>query len=366
MTAIETFPQDELDPSRTTGLILCGMGGPDRPEAVQPFLRNLFADPLIFPVPRLFAGMAGRLIAWKRAPEVRKRYAMISTDSSTPQLPTTKQQAAYLAGRISESGRGALPGVAMRYWDPYPDAAVADLMSAGANQFLIVPTYPQYSGATNGSTIRFVMDTLDKCAPDARINVIADWHLLPGFIEALAWPVITQLSQWADSGADAGECALLYVAHSLPESFIRKGDPYLDRTKATVHAVHQKVKKVLDAAGKGDWFDKISGGIQPGLCFQSKVGPIAWLGPQIEQEVPRIAETGIRRLMVQPVSFTCEHIETLLELDIELKARALELGIGEFQRGAALNLNEVWLDSLADHLIDTAFSPEVGKLGPAD
>ena len=366
MTAIGTFPQDELDPSRTTGLILCGMGGPDRPEAVQPFLRNLFRDPLIFPVPRFFAGIAGRLIAWRRAPAVRKRYAMISADSSTPQLPTTRRQAAYLAGRITESGRLALPGVAMRYWDPFPDAAVAELMNTGANQFLIVPTYPQYSGATNGSTLRFVMNSLEKIAPDARVNVMADWHLLPGFIEALAWPVITQLSHWANAEVDPGECALLYVAHSLPESFIRKGDPYLERTRATVAAVHQKVKKVLDAAGKGAWLDQITGGIQPGLCFQSKVGPIAWLGPQISREVPRIAQTGTRRLMVQPVSFTCEQIETLLELDIELKDQALELGIEDFQRGAALNLNEVWLDSLADHLIDTAFSPEVGKLGPAD
>lgn len=366
MTAIENFPRAALDPSRTTGLILCGMGGPDRPEAVQPFLRNLFADPLIFPVPRLFAGIAGRLIAWKRAPEVRERYAMISADSSTPQLPTTIKQAAYLAEKIGATGRGMLPGVAMRYWDPFPDATVAELMGAGAEQFLIVPTYPQYSGATNGSTIQFVIDALDRIAPEAMVNVVPDWNLLPGFIEALAWPVITQLSQWADAETDPGECALQYVAHSLPESFIRKGDPYLERTRATVDAVHAKVKKVLDAAGHGDWFDQITGGDEPGLCFQSKVGPIAWLGPQIEEEVPRIARTGVLRMMVQPVSFTCEHIETLLELDIELKDQALDLGIEEFQRGAALNMNEVWLDSLADHLIDTAYSPEEASIGPAD
>ncbi|MEN8006477.1 MAG: ferrochelatase [Candidatus Krumholzibacteriota bacterium] len=359
MTALDTFPQTALDPARTTGLILCGMGGPDRPEAVQPFLRNLFADPLIFPVPRLFAGIAGRFIAWKRAPEVRKRYAMISADSATPQLPTTRKQAAYLAEKISATGRDALPGIAMRYWDPYPEAAVTGLVDAGAGQFLVVPTYPQYSGATNGSTIDFVLDALEKIAPEAPVNVVADWHLLPGFIEALAWPVITRVSQWADAGVDPRQCALLYVAHSLPESFIRKGDPYLERTRATVDAVHSKVRKVLDAAGKGAWFAKINGGTEPGLCFQSKVGPIAWLGPQIEKEVPRLAEAGIRRLMVQPVSFTCEHIETLLELDVELKNQARDLGIEDFHRGAALNLNEVWLDSLADHLVNLAFSPEV-------
>jgi len=360
MMAIDTFPQAALDPYRTTGLILCGMGGPDRPEAVRPFLRNLFADPLIFPVPRLFAGIAGRLIAWKRAPAVRQRYAMISEDSSTPQLPTTRKQAAYLAEKISDTGRGTLPGVAMRYWNPFPNEAVAELMGAGARQFLIVPTYPQYSGATNGSTIRYVMDALEKIVPEAAIHVVADWHLVSGFVEALARPVMARLTRWADEKLDPRQCALQYVAHSLPESFIRKGDPYLERTQATVNAVHELVKNVLGTAGNGLWLQGVDGGREPRLSFQSKVGPISWLGPQIDEEVPRLARKGVRRLMVQPVSFTCEHIETLLDLDIELKAQALDLGMVEFQRGAALNLNEIWLDSLADHLIEKAFPSEVG------
>ncbi len=364
MMAIDTFPRAALDPARMTGLIMCGMGGPDGPEAIAPFLRNLFRDPNIFPAPRLIAGIAGRFIAWKRAPEVRRRYAMISTDSSTPQLPTTRKQAAYLAEKISESGCGTLPGVAMRYWKPFPDETVAELMDAGARQFLIVPAYPQYSGATNGSTIRFVLDALGKIAPEASVHVVPDWHLLPGFIEALARPVIAQLTCWADDGFDSGECALLYVAHSLPESFIRKGDPYLDRTRATVNAVHQLVMKVLGAAENGAWLDGVKGGAEPGLCFQSKVGPIKWLGPQIRDEVSRLAPAGTRRLLVQPVSFTCEHIETLLELDMELKAQALDLGIEDFHRGSALNLNEIWLDSLAGHLMNEAFSAEVGRIGP--
>ena len=336
------------------------MGGPDRPEAVRPFLRNLFRDPLIFPVPRLFAGLAGWFIAWKRSPEVRERYAMISRDSSTPQLPTTRKQAAYLADRMSASGRPTLPGVAMRYWDPYPDATVAELTEAGAGQFLIVPTYPQYSGATNGSTIRFVLDSLEKLAPGAPVHVVADWNLLPGFVAALARPVIDQLKIWAQDGRDPGEAALLYVAHSLPESFIKKGDPYLERTRATVCAVHDLVTRAFAAPEDRAWLERVTGGPAPLLSFQSKVGPIAWLGPQIDEEVPRVARAGTRRLLVQPVSFTCEHIETLLELDIELKEQALELGIEEFHRGAALNLNEVWLDSLTDHLIAEAYPAEKG------
>ena len=364
MMAIDTFPRSALDPARTTGLILCGMGGPDRPEAVQPFLRNLFADPLIFPAPRLIAGIAGRLIAWKRAPEARRRYALISEDSATPQLPTTRKQAKYLAEKISETGRGTLPGVAMRYWHPFPGETVAELMGAGARQFLLVPTYPQYSGATNGSTILFVMAALEKIVPDAAVYVVTDWHLLPGFIEALARPVVAQLTRRVDEGVDPGECALLYVAHSLPESFIRKGDPYLEKTQATVNAVHELVVKALGAAENAAWLDRVAGGPKPRLCFQSKVGPIAWLGPHIDEEVIRLANSGTRHLLVQPVSFTCEHIEPLLDIDIELKAQALNLGIEDFQRGAALNLNEIWLDSLADHLIDEAFSVEVGRIGP--
>ena len=355
---MKAYPRDILDPSLTTGLILCGMGGPDGPEAVEPFLRNLFQDPAIFPLPRMVAGIAGRMIARRRAPEVRKRYALISENSATPQLETTREQADILARHLSGSGWTTVPGVAMRYWNPFPKETVAALMDNGAQQFLIVPAYPQYSGATNGSTLGFVLDALRRLAPDAKIYVLADWHLLPGYVEALAQPVIERLSHWANDGLDPNECALLYVAHSLPESFIRKGDPYLDRTRATIGAVHDRVTRALEAA-RPSWLADITGGTEPRLVFQSKVGPIRWLGPQIDEEVPRLAAAGCRRLMVQPVSFTCEHIETLLELDIELKEQALNEGVVEFQRGAALNLNPTWLDSLASHLADVAFSAEV-------
>jgi ferrochelatase len=362
---METFPREKLDPKRTTGLILCGMGGPDGPDAVQPFLRNLFQDPLIFPVPRLVAGLAGRLIAWRRAPEVRERYAMVSEDSATPQLPTTIRQAELLAARMNEAGRPTVAGVAMRYWDPFPDQTVAELMGEGARQFLIVPTYPQYSGATNGSTIDYVLDSLARITPGATVNVVADWNLLPGFIESLARPASERISAWADDGLDPERCSLVYVAHSLPMSFIKKGDPYLLRTQETIKAVHDKVTARMAALGRSEWFDALlAGGREPCLTFQSKVGPIAWLGPQIDQEVPRLGAEGCRHLMVQPVSFTCEHIETLLELDIELKEEAAAAGIADFNRGAALNLDPVWLDSLAEELLENSFAPEVDSFVP--
>ncbi len=360
--SLDTYDRDKLDPVRKTGLILCGMGGPDGPKAVEPFLRNLFGDPAIFPLPRLVAGPVGRLIARKRAPKVRQNYAAIDQASVTPQLETTRGQAAALARRLSDGGRATLPGVAMRYWHPYPDQTVAELTGVGAQQFLVVPAYPQFSWATNGSTLDFVLEGLAREAPAAPVYIIADWHLLDGYLDALAQPVIETLTAWAREDRDPRQCGLLYVAHSLPERFIRQGDPYLDRTRETVEAIHRLVADKLRAADLGPWLAALqAGGHAPRLVFQSKVGPIAWLGPEIADETPRLAAQGVRSLCVQPVSFTCEHVETLLELDIELRARTEQAGIGDFVRGPALNLNSTWLDSLADRLALDAFSPEMGR-----
>ncbi len=353
-------PKDRLDPAQTTGLILCGMGGPDKPSSVEPFLRNLFLDPAIFPVPRPFGPLLGRCIARMRAPAVRKRYLQISPDGATPQLPTTRRQAADLARRLSASGRRTAPGVAMRYWAPWPDETVMELRARGARQFLVVPTYPQYSRATNGSTLGFVVESLKRLSPDAPVHVVPDWHLLDGFIAALAAPIIDALTAWTESGAAAGSTALLYVAHSLPRKLIDAGDPYVDQTRATVRAVHARVTDHLTAAGNADWLADLAGGPDPLLAFQSRVGPIRWVGPEITSEVMRLAGSGCRRLHIQPVSFTCEHIETLMELDIELKRKAAKAGVEDFRRGPALNVDPVWLASLTTHLIDNAFARKDG------
>lgn len=353
------YPQDRLDPTLVTGLVLCGMGGPDGPEAVEPFLLNLFSDPMIFPLRPPFGPLLGRFIAKVRTPGVRKRYLTISPDGCTPQLGTTMRQAEDLARRLAVLGLPTVPGMAMRYWHPYPEATFTDLEQKGAQQYLILPMYPQYSCATNGATLGFVLDGLRKIAPDKPVHVVPEWHLQPGFLAALAEPVIATLASWADEGADPAACALLYAAHSLPQKMIDGGDPYLGQTSATVAAVHALVRQRLTATGHAWWLDALPGGGRPQLAFQSRVGPIKWLGPEIVSEVKRLAAAGCRRLHVQPVSFTCEHIETLMELDIELREDAHKAGIEHYQRGAALNLDATWLRSLALELADRAFGPEV-------
>lgn len=350
--------QPRLDPARRTGLIVCGMGGPDGPEAVEPFLRNLFRDPCILPVPRLLTPALSWLIARRRSPFVRARYAMISPDSSTPQLQTTRDQAALLALRLNAAGLDVVDGVAMRYWHPFPGQTAAELIARGAEQFLVVPAYPQYACATTGSTLKFVREGIEQHAPDAVIHDVMDWHLLPGYVQAIAEPAIDAVRGWIAEGADPRECALLYVAHSLPQKFVDQGDPYLDQVTAGVRAAHARLHEALDDREGRHFLAALGCGSGPALVFQSKVGPIKWLGPEITAEIGRLAGMECRRVFVQPVSFTCEHVETLHELDIELKEDVAALGVTDFARGAALNLNTGWLDSLAGELARTAFVPQ--------
>jgi len=248
----------------------------------------------------------------------------------------------------------------MRYWHPFPAETVPALIADGAQQFAIVPMYPQFSWATNGSTIDFVLDSIPAEMP---VHVIADWHVLPGYLAALAQPVLKTLSVWADEKRDPSQCALMYVAHSLPERFVKKGDPYQDRTEATVDAVHSLVLRAMADTGHESWLsDLLCGGAQPHLAYQSKVGPIAWLGPEAVDEAQRLAQQGARNLCLQPVSFTCEHIETELELDVDLRALAVAAGVVDFQRGAALNMDAGWLGGLADLVMHKAFAEKARSL----
>ena len=354
------YPQDKLDPNIPTGLILCGMGGPDGPDDVRPFLQNLFSDPRILPVPRLIAPLLAWSIARRRAPAVRERYAEIGHGGGSPQLATTLRQGQRLAELAKQRGLDWKSAAAMRYWHPYPTETVTRLRQQGAKQYLVVPTYPQFSRVTNGSTIDLVLEGLHDIHPDAAISVLPSWELLPGFIGALASAVVPTLQRWAQEDLDPSACALLFVAHSLPERVIAAGDPYLSQSRATVNAVHEKLHELLPELES--WLNRMPGGSGPMLAFQSKVGPVKWQGPDVLDETRRLAASGCQHLHVQPVSFTCEHIETLHELDIELKSLAESIGITEFSRGAALNLNDEWLASLAEKLIMSFHSEEMSHV----
>jgi protoporphyrin/coproporphyrin ferrochelatase len=352
------YPCERLDPAKLTGLVLCGMGGPDGPEAVKPFLRNLFADPSILPVPRLISPLLGWLVSTRRAPGARERYRQVSPDCVTPQLGTTLAQAEALALRLSEKGIPCIGGMAMRYWHPYPDQTLKELVQRGAEQFILVPTYPQYSCATTGSTLKFALDALPETAPGLPVHVMHEWPLLPGLVATMSRAATEAVQGFASQGFDPSDCALIYVAHSLPQKMVDQGDPYLDQTLSTVQAIQENVQSGLAGSEHSQWAEQVVGMDEPILTFQSRVGPIQWLGPEVTKAVQGLADRGCRHLHVQPVSFTCEHVETVLELDVELKEDAEKAGIQTFSRGAALNLDPVWLESLSEELQRRAFKME--------
>jgi protoporphyrin/coproporphyrin ferrochelatase len=347
------YPARRLDPSEATGLLMLGLGGPDSAEAVGPFLRNLFADPLVLPLPAWLSRPLGRIIVRRRLRAVRAKYEGLGHGGGSPQLAWTEQQAAALAADLASRGLTVRPAVAMRYWHPLTAEALAGLKDQGCRQLLVVPTYPQFSVATTGSSLAELERALAVMDWDPPRHVLREWPLLPGYIELLAREAGAVLSGWRDAGLAPERTALVYTAHSLPARFIRHGDAYLRQTLATVRRAHAELRRQPGCAPHLDGL--LDGGRQPLLAFQSKVGPVRWLQPSTEQTCLDLAARGARHLLVVPVSFSCEHIETSDELDRELQAEVRAAGIVDFARTPALNLDPGWLRSFADRLAWRAF-----------
>jgi ferrochelatase len=339
------YPARGLDPGRRTGVVLLGMGGPDRTASVGPFLSNLFADPLILPLPAWFSRPLGKIIVRRRLAEVTARYASLGHGGGSPQLDWTVRQAARLAEHLAARGLDVVPAVAMRYWHPFSDAAIGSLLAAGASQMVAVPTYPQYSAATTGTSLAEFERARRAAAPEMPWHVVRQWPLLAGYVEALAAAAAAKLGAWQQAGVDPSHCALVYTAHSLPQRFGQGGDPYVRQTRATVAAVQARLRASVGAR----WFDTLhDGGAAPCLAFQSKVGPVRWVGPPTLDTCVGLGRAGVTHLLVVPVSFACEHIETLDELDRELAHAVAEVGVTRFERTPALNLHDGWLRSLAE------------------
>jgi ferrochelatase len=305
-----------------TAVILLNMGGPDSLEAVEPFLRNLFSDPEIlrFPLSGLIRKPLARLIASRRAPGVVEKYRQIGGKS--PLREITEAQAAALA---RELGEGFSVHVAMRYWNPRAGDAARAVKAEGPDRILVLPLYPQYSRATTGSSL----SDLDRALEAEGLGhlprtVIRSWHDAPPYLEALAEAV-------AEGLRDLPDATVLFSAHGLPVKLIEEGDPYLDQVKGTVGAVAARLP-----------------GVSWELAFQSRTGPIRWLEPATPDAIRRLAARGVRGLLVVPVSFVSDHIETLHELDIEYGELAGRAGIREFRRSPSLNTRPSFIRALAE------------------
>lgn len=304
-----------------TAIVLFNLGGPDSPEAVEPFLFNLFNDPAIIGLPNPLRWLIAKLVSRRRAPIARDIYARIGGRS--PLVPETEKQAKALEKTLAASAGEHRCFIAMRYWHPFTDEAVAAVKQWGADRIVLLPLYPQFSTTTSRSSIRLWRQEAKRQGLDRPTELVCCYPTEPGMIRAMAELTVKGL-------AEAGPGArVLFSAHGLPKKIVDKGDPY------PLH-VAQTAQAVADAAKLADWV----------VCYQSRVGPLEWIGPSTEAELERAAADKVP-VVVVPIAFVSEHSETLVELDIEYREKAEQLGIPAYVRVPALGAHSAFIEGLA-------------------
>jgi ferrochelatase len=308
-------------------LVALNMGGPDGMDAIEPFLRNLLSDPAIVRLPfpmSLFQKTFARVVARRRLDHVRHGYEHMGGKS--PLLGHTRAQAEGITRALGGLGVDARPFVAMRYWHPFASDTAARIRALDPAGVAVVSLYPQFSPATGGTSIDDMLRALRAAgfAPD-QVVVIDRYPTLPGYVAATAASVRRGLEAM---GAPTPH--VLFSAHGLPKKYVARGDPYRHEIEVTYRAV-------LGALGPGP---------ECSLAFQSRVGPLEWLRPYTEDRLRELAGGGVRRLLMAPLGFVSDHIETLHEMDEEYGDLARSLGM-EFHRTPALNDDPLFAEALA-------------------
>lgn len=313
------------------GVLLFNLGGPDTLEDVEPFLVNLFSDRDIVELPlgAVFQPLFARLIARLRGPSVRRNYASIGGGS--PQLRLTRAQGEALAARLSR-GDGRVPvAIAMRYWRPRTEEALRDLGAQGVRRIVTLTLYPHYSRATTGSSQRELERVLaqPEWRDRFRVSGIDRYAQEPAYLDAFAATVRESLAGYPEEVR--GRLFLLFSAHGLPQRFIDEGDPYVGETQATVRGV----------------LERLAVPNRHTLAFQSRTGPVKWIGPGTDEVLRKLGREGVREVLVVPVSFVSDHIETLYELDQLFADEARRAGIADYRRSAVLNTHPLFIEALA-------------------
>jgi ferrochelatase len=316
------------------GVVLTNLGGPDAPEAIEPFLYELFSDPVILSIrPGILRRFVARRISARRAPRVAKDYARIG--GASPLRARTDEQARALAAALEARAPGRFAtAVAMRYGRPRAAEAVGSLLARGCAGFLHLPLYPQESRATTGSSSAELRRVLAERARGAPFAEVRSWHLHPGYVAALSRTVNEGLARLRAQGG--GEPHVLFSAHGLPERFRRAGDPYVGQIEDTYAAVASRLSEPSS------------------LAYQSRVGPVRWVGPATDETIERLAREGVRALLVVPLGFVSDHFETLFEIDVLYRDLARASGVERFQRAPSLNDRADFVEALADLVLRAA------------
>ncbi len=322
------------------GVLLLNLGGPEKLEDVRPFLFNLFSDPEIIrlPVTWLQKPLAW-LISTSRYQKSQQNYKQIGGGS--PLRRITEAQAAALAERLAQKGQPAKIYVGMRYWHPFTEDAIAAIKQDHINHLVILPLYPQFSISTSGSSFR-VLENLWTKDPhlenQVNYSLISSWYHRPGYLQAMAHLITQELDQFEHPD----QAYLFFSAHGVPVSYVEEaGDPYQREIEACVDLIVKTLNRPNPHI----------------LAYQSRVGPVEWLKPYTEDALKELGEQQVKEVLVVPISFVSEHIETLQEIDIEYREVAEEAGITNFRRVPALDTHPGFINDLADLVIDALKSP---------
>lgn len=314
--------------SEKIGIVLLNLGGPDSLDAIEPFLYNLFCDPDIidFPGSFLFRKRLAKLISTRRSPKIRTQYEKIGGKS--PLKEHTLKQAAMLEEKLNEKFPAKVYA-AMRYWRPSTEETLAEIEKDGIKKVILLPLYPQYSKATTESSVKEWNKHLAlRKYLDIETTLIESYYDFPPYIDAFTDRVNEGLRRFSADEQD--KVHLVFSAHGTPMKLVRQGDPYSGHIKKTVDLMMERGGYTQDNS----------------LCYQSKVGPLKWLTPSTPDTIEKLAKEGVKHMLVIPVAFASDHLETLFELGIEYRHIASEAGVQQFEITTGLNDSPLFIDAL--------------------
>lgn len=316
-----------------TAIILFNLGGPDRPDSVRPFLFNLFNDPAIIGLPNPLRYLVAKLISGRRAPVAAEIYQNLGGGS--PLLPNTVAQADALSDALSDLGE-VKSFIAMRYWHPMTEETVRTVLDYAPDRVVLLPLYPQFSTTTTASSLKKWREEAAKVGLNVPTHIVGCYPRADGYVRSVA-----QLTKAAMAQIVAGKPRILFSAHGLPKKVVEKGDPYQWQ-------VEQSAARVVAAMDIPD-LDWV-------VCYQSRVGPLEWIGPSTDQEIRRAGQDGVP-LVVCPIAFVSEHSETLVEIELEYRHLAEESGVPAFVRVPTPGDDPLFIEALAKSVRDALARP---------
>jgi ferrochelatase len=313
--------QENVMANHGIGVLLVNLGGPSSETEVAAFLRSMLSDPAVVPLPRLFRSLVAWAAAARRTPRVALRYRSIGGGS-----PVVQETAAQADAMTRLLGGGYEVSCAFSHSKPLVETVVEELTDRGCTRLIVAPMFPQKSGATGDAAVSRV-----RRAADGKVEVaeLGSFAAAPGFIESLVRLASPHLPATQH---------LLVVAHGLPERMTKRGDPYVSEVRSSFAALAAR----------------LPAGLPLSLAYQSRLGPVRWTQPQVSDVVRRLAQQGVRKLVVLPVSFVCENLETLYDLDIELRELAQRAGITDFRRVPTPGTDPLFIKELAARVRNVA------------